>query len=198
VTCQTLGEAEVFARRDQGNPDLEPDRQGPQDRAVAGRPAQGDLVTRLVHPRRGRLRGTEDQARRGARATVASSFTDINAAGDTSRIDVEAVLADPKLNAAVSVWSLHPEQINVYKAGYQEMFERLSAAVRAADPLGRPVYMYLQSNADEHQFEQVATHTHVLGQGNYLATHARAHQRIYLKASIERSFAAIASSSCGR
>jgi hypothetical protein len=104
--------------------------------------------------------------------------------------DIAEVLANPELDESVTMWSLLPEELNIYREGVAEVFERLTNVIRENDPRGRPIYMYLQSNGDERQFEESARLTDVLGQGNYLSTNGLATQRIYLKASIARAHAA--------
>ncbi len=104
--------------------------------------------------------------------------------------DMEAAIANPALNESISMWSILPEELNTYRRDEAELFYQLTETVRENDPLGRPVYIYLQSNADELQFELLAQETEVLGQGNYLSTNGLHNERVYLKASILRSIAA--------
>ena len=104
--------------------------------------------------------------------------------------DMEAAIANPVLNESISMWSILPEELNTYRRDEAELFYQLTETVRQNDPLGRPVYIYLQSNADELQFELLAQETEVLGQGNYLSTNGLHNERVYLKASILRSIAA--------
>ncbi len=118
------------------------------------------------------------------------ALLDIEATLDQVVADMDAALANPVLNKSISMWSILPEELNTYRRDEAELFFLLTKVVREHDPLGRPVYIYLQSNADELQFELASEETGVLGQGNYLSTNGLHDQRIYLKASILRSIAA--------
>ncbi len=118
------------------------------------------------------------------------ALLDIEATLDQVVADMDAALANPVLNDSISMWSILPEELNTYRRDEAELFFLLTELVREHDPLGRPVYIYLQSNADELQFELASEETGVLGQGNYLSTNGLHDQRIYLKASILRSIAA--------
>jgi len=118
------------------------------------------------------------------------AMADLPRAVEAIRSDMQRVLDDSSLNATVSAWSMLPEEMNVYRNGHEELLIELANTIKANDPLGRPVYMYLQSNADPHQFEVNAVHTEILGQGNYLSTNGLADQRVHLKSSILRSIKA--------
>ncbi len=104
--------------------------------------------------------------------------------------DLHAALADPELNSSISVWAILPEELNLTQRRERDLLARIAETIRRTDPLERPIYMYLASNADAFQFEEASRQIDILGQGNYLSTNGLHNQRVYLKASILRSLEA--------
>lgn len=126
----------------------------------------------------------------GRSISADEALADLDGTLSALAADVARAVADPELNDSISMWSLLPEELNIYRDGHQELLEAMADVVRAGDPLQRPLYSYLQSNADERQFETASSLLDVLGHGNYLSTNGLADQRVYLRASIDRGLAA--------
>jgi hypothetical protein len=91
-----------------------------------------------------------------------------------SKVDVSSLAA--RVGAQVRIlagrreivwWALLPEELRPWRAEELRYLEAAAAAVRANDPLGRPLYHYTPNDRERRWLEPVARHVDVLGKGAY-------------------------------
>lgn len=127
----------------------------------------------------------------GPNRSIDQLVDDPATARSTVLADLEQALASPDLDASISAWALLPEEPKTERADHLQLLAELSELVRATDPLDRPLYTYLPSNADVAEITLAAGHLDVLGQGNYLTTDGEHDERVRLLASIRRTQRAV-------
>ncbi len=123
----------------------------------------------------------------GPNRSIDQLLDDPATARSTVLADLEQALASPALDASISAWALLPEEPKTERADHLQLLAELSDLVQATDPLSRPLYTYLPSNADVAEITLAAGHLDVLGQGNYLTTDGEHDERVRLLASIRRT-----------
>ena len=89
-------------------------------------------------------------------------------------------------------WSLQPEELRPWRADEMKYLDIVTSAVRAADPLHRPVFLYNPNHRDAKALEPVARRVDLLGKGCYVNSAGKKRDRAWVKWSILQEIEAAA------
>lgn len=102
---------------------------------------------------------------------------------------VEEVAADQ----AICWWYLAPEELRPWRKNEMEYLQAVTEAIRAADPLGRPVWMYEPNNREAASLEKTGRFLNVIGKGCYTNLVGYRDNRVWVRWSMEQQTKAIES-----
>ncbi len=100
---------------------------------------------------------------------------------------VKAVADNPNIVA----WDLKPEELRPWRKEEIVYLEAAAAAIRAADPLNRPIYHYIPGHASAKRMVPIAKSVDLLGKGMYTNYSGIKDSRVWCRWSIEQEIAAI-------
>ncbi len=89
-------------------------------------------------------------------------------------------------------WAVHPEELRPWRKDEMLYLETVAAAIREADPQGRPVYLYNPNNRDAGSLTPIARLVDVVGKGCYVNLSGKKRDRAWVRWSIEQERGAIA------
>jgi hypothetical protein len=104
------------------------------------------------------------------------------------RAQVEAVTAHPE----IGWWYLAPEELRHWRKNEMAYLETAADAIRRADPLRRPVWMYDPGHRDAAGLAHTVRHLDVCGKGLYTNYSGQRDNRVWVRWSIEQELDAIA------
>lgn len=95
-------------------------------------------------------------------------------------------------NKRLAVWYLRPEELRPWRKKEMEYLEAASKAVRRADPLKRPIWIYDPAHATARRLAAIAPWVDYLGKGMYPNYVSQKESRIWCRWSMEQEVQAIA------
>ena len=108
--------------------------------------------------------------------------------GEAQSVDIAAIQRDIRKQVArvaeskaIYAWYLTPEELRYWRANEMEYLRAASAAIREADPLGRPVWMYEPGHRDLASLEQTFPYQGLAGKGMYVEYAGYGNQRGWLR-----------------
>lgn len=108
--------------------------------------------------------------------------------GGTQAVEIEAIQRDIREQVArvagskaIYAWYLTPEELRYWRANEMEYLRTASAAIREADPLERPVWMYEPGHRDRASLEQTFPYQGLAGKGMYVEYAGYGNQRGWLR-----------------
>ena len=101
--------------------------------------------------------------------------------------EVAAAAADENL----VLWDLRPEELRPWRKREMEYLEAAARAIKAADPLQRPIYHYCPGHFSAQTLRAIAPHVDYLGKGMYTNYSSQKQSRIWVKWSIDQEVEAI-------
>ncbi|MDF7823693.1 alpha-glucosidase C-terminal domain-containing protein [Pontiellaceae bacterium B12227] len=109
--------------------------------------------------------------------------------------EATAVVDAVKTNRNIIIWDLVPEELRHWKPNEMNYVEVVADAIRAADPLGRPVMMYEPNNRKMTSLIHTIPHLDICSKGTYVTAVNGGefrHNRIWARWSMEQQLGAIA------
>lgn len=100
---------------------------------------------------------------------------------------VDEVAAD----TSICWWYLTPEELRPWRTNEMEYLQAATEAIREADPLDRPVWMYEPNNRDASSLEKTGRFLTVIGKGCYTNLTGYRDNRVWVRWSMEQQTAAI-------
>lgn len=100
---------------------------------------------------------------------------------------VEEVAGDE----SICWWYLGPEEIRHWRRNEMEYLQMATEAIRAADPLDRPIWMYEPNHRDAASLEKTGRFLNVIGKGFYTNLAGYRDNRIWVRWSMEQQTQAI-------
>ncbi len=100
---------------------------------------------------------------------------------------VKAVAGNPR----VALWYLRPEELRPWRKAEMVYLEAASKAIRAADPEGRPIWIYDPAHASAKRMAAIAPWVDFVGKGMYTNYVSRKDERIFCRWTIEQEQEAI-------
>ena len=88
-------------------------------------------------------------------------------------------------------WYLVPEEIRHWRKNEMEYLQAATEAIRAADPLQRPIWMYEPNHRDASSLLPTSRHLDIIGKGFYANLAGFRDQRIWIRWSMEQQIQAI-------
>jgi len=103
------------------------------------------------------------------------------------REQVEAVAAHPE----IAWWYLAPEELRYWRENEIAYLETAAEAIRQADPLKRPVWMYDPGHRDAAGLAHTVEHLDICGKGMYTNYSGQRENRVWVRWTIEQEIKAI-------
>ncbi len=100
---------------------------------------------------------------------------------------VKAVVGNPR----VALWYLRPEELRPWRKAEMAYLEAASKAIRAADPEGRPIWIYDPAHASAKRMAAIAPWVDFVGKGMYTNYVSQQKDRIFCRWTIEQEQEAI-------
>ena len=91
----------------------------------------------------------------------------------------------------IAVWDLRPEEIRPWRKNEILYLNTAAAAIKAADPLKRPIYHYIPGHASAQRMIPIAKQVDLLGKGMYTNYSGMKQSRVWCRWTIEQEIAAI-------
>lgn len=88
-------------------------------------------------------------------------------------------------------WAVHPEELRPWRKDEMRYLEVVCEAIRANDPLRRPVYLYNPNHRDAATLAPIAKQVDVVAKGCYVNSSGKKRDRAWVGWSIEQEVAAI-------
>lgn len=104
------------------------------------------------------------------------------------RVAVKSVMDDE----TIAWWYINPEEMKSWSRKEMEYLEKAANAIRATDPLKRPVWMYDPNHRSASALEPIARHLDIVGKGMYVNYAGMRESRIWCRWTIEQEKEAIA------
>ena len=89
-------------------------------------------------------------------------------------------------------WYLAPEELRHWRKNEMEYLEAATRAIRATDPLQRPIWMYEPNHRDAASLQKTSRHLDIVGKGFYTNLAGYQDHRIWVRWSMEQQTSAIA------
>ncbi|MCB1132931.1 MAG: hypothetical protein KDN05_17540, partial [Verrucomicrobiae bacterium] len=102
---------------------------------------------------------------------------------------VQEVAADE----SICWWYLTPEELRHWRENEMEYLQAATEAIRAADPMGRPIWMYEPNHRDAASLAKTGRFLDIIGKGFYTNLAGYRDNRIWVRWSIEQETDAIES-----
>ncbi len=103
------------------------------------------------------------------------------------REQVEAVAGHPE----IAWWYLAPEELRYWRKNEMTYLEVATDAIRRADPLGRPIWMYEPNHRNAAALARLVKHLDVCGKGMYTNYSGQSENRVWVRWTIEQEVEAI-------
>lgn len=109
--------------------------------------------------------------------------------------EVAAIVGAVKTNTHIAMWDIAPEELRSWKPEQLHYLKLVASAIRANDPMRRPVYMYECNNRGAGSLATALVHEDLCVKGNYVNTvddGVFIHHRIWVRWSMEQELGAVA------
>ena len=100
-------------------------------------------------------------------------------------------VAEVASRESICWWYLAPEEIRYWRKNEIAYLKAASEAIRAADPLKRPIWMYEPNNRDAKALAQTGAHLDVIGKGCYVNLTGYQDCRVWVRWGMEQEVEAI-------
>ncbi len=107
------------------------------------------------------------------------------------RAEVEKQMQELAPHKEIVWWAVTPEELRPWRKDEMNYLEVVTAAIRAHDPLQRPIYLYNPNNRDAKTLEPIARQVDVLGKGCYVNSSGKKRDRSWVRWSVEQEVAAL-------
>ena len=88
-------------------------------------------------------------------------------------------------------WAIHPEELRPWRKDEMLYLETVAAAIREADPEGRPIFLYNPNHRDAGTLAPIARHVDVVAKGCYVNLSGKKRDRAWVRWSVEQELEAI-------
>jgi hypothetical protein len=88
-------------------------------------------------------------------------------------------------------WAIQPEELRPWRGDEMLYLETVAEAIRAADPLQRPLFLYNPNHRDAGTLEPIARHVDVVAKGCYVNSAGKKRHRAWVRWSVEQELEAI-------
>jgi hypothetical protein len=88
-------------------------------------------------------------------------------------------------------WAIKPEELRPWKRVEMDYLKHVCDAVRASDPLLRPIYLYNPNHRNAQTLAPIARQVDVVAKGAYVNSTGHQHERAWVQWSVEQEIAAI-------
>lgn len=93
-------------------------------------------------------------------------------------------------NRMIVLWAVQPEELRPWRKDEMAYLRTLTEAVRAADPAGRPLFLYNPNHRDAASLAAIVPHVDVVAKGCYANSAGHKDNRAWIRWSVEQMEAA--------
>ena len=105
--------------------------------------------------------------------------------------ETAAVINGLKENPYIAYWDIVPEELRHWKKQEMHYLELVTSAIRANDPLERPIYMYEPNHRDADALARTIIYQDICAKGMYVESVGMRDHRIWCRWSMEQELEAI-------